>query len=127
MSKKDGFANALSNVMSGIIAFGDEQRRREQPYKDLFDSFSNNGYRGLLRTLERDMIKLILDAILVIEDKTGKNISRQTYELLLALPFIKEHLERDISKKDGISCCVDKTYFLLDRIIAQYEAENETI
>lgn len=102
-----------------VLAHAERRRLESDSYKDLFAEISGNGYQGLLRRLETKMMGLVLDACTAIENKTGKPLNKDAFNILAALPYICMALENDISAKDGRACCVDKTYYLLDEIIAE--------
>jgi hypothetical protein len=102
------FGQALGEVITGLAARFDEQRRQSDPWKELFAA-SEGGLRGLLSEAQHKTNSIILDLSSVIQEKFGlKRTSRKLYDLLKALPFAMNQLRDHIQTEDSHSCCADK-------------------
>lgn len=113
---KDTFTKSLETVMNSLLEQAKIARQNEDTYKDMFEA-SKYGLRGLLDKLDHEMTSLVLDAVQVINDKTGKNVDNETFYLMMALPFLRDKLERDIQQKEGHVCSVDKARELVYQIV----------
>ena len=115
----------LVNIMNALAGkWADEAKDRES-YKELFKAFEGNDFRSLLRDLEFKMEGLVLEAMQVIEDKIGTPPNRTVFDVLLALPFLSNKLERSISEANGSACCVDKAFHTLAKVLER-ETKKET-
>lgn len=75
----------LTKVLNSLIDIADAEARKSDSYKYLFETVESNDYGGLLRKLTCEMESLVLDAIAVIEDKSGKGVTDNIADILLAL------------------------------------------
>jgi len=107
--------NILKNILDGLVSSFEDDVRNKESYKGLFEKFDGVSYKRFLRDLEHKMESLALDACQVIEDKTGRIMTREQIDILYALPFLAHRLEKEIIKDSGLSCCVDKAFHLLDK------------
>jgi len=108
---KDLNEDTLTEIMVSLAnAFSDE-RQKSEPYKEMFKAGST--HTGLLRELENKMMMHVLDACDVYKERHGIKINKAQYYVLLALPFLAKIAERDAEKNEGMSCSVDKAYFIL--------------
>lgn len=114
----------IADVIDVILVEADKQREASDSYKDLF---SADEVDGLLRRMEEEMMTIILNGASVLEKKFGvsfttKNGHRgnEAFGLLLSLPLLAHKLEEKIKAEQGITCCVDKTYYLLSRTLTEF-------
>ena len=111
------FETSLKETMTKLADSIKQDRRASEPYKDLFKAAEGNNWEGLLRKMEHQMMRVVLDGAQAIEDKTGKPIPKDIFDLLRLLPFAVDKTEQSIRKADGFTCCVDKTYWHLHNCI----------
>lgn len=104
----------LEQVMTSLHDALVAERRKKEPYKDLFKTGTTFG--GLLYSLEERMSKLVLDACDIIEVKHNIRVNDEQYDALLALPYLMKEAERDIEKNESHVCCVDKAH----RMVAEW-------
>lgn len=116
---KEELNNALAEVMGGILVKAEQERKLSKPYIDLFKSADGTNFISLLGKTELRMTEAVLDTISVIKATIGKEVNDDAFALLMALPYIALTLTKDISLNEGHSCCVDKVYYLLDRLLKE--------
>jgi len=104
-------AETLKEVMDGILSSAEKERESSQPYKDMFEA--GDHLEGLLRHVEMSCSSVMLDACSVLEKRRGVRVSHEIMGFLLLVPWLAMKIEKEISAKEGICCCVDKTYYLL--------------
>lgn len=114
--EKDNIEQALKTLMERLVEQANLERKESESYKNLFSEARGDSIEGLLRKAEMQMTGIALDVLQVIEDKFGKKLNRDQFNILLALPFVEETLTNYIRDKEGSACCVDKTYYLLDKL-----------
>lgn len=102
---------ALAKLLAGMVDAFDVERQKTEPYKEMFKAGST--FSGLLRQLENECMKHVLDACEVCNQKTGKGVSVELMEFLLVIPYLSYKLEKHIAKADSGCCHVDKSFFLL--------------
>ncbi len=115
---------AIKGVLQGLVDSFEVESRKSAPYINLFKACEEGSYQSFLRELHHGMEGLVLDAMLVLEDN-GLKPSNETYDILLALPYLSKHLEDEIIKKQGISCCVDKSFFELSKKLNESFKEKD--
>lgn len=127
MNKETGLLQeTISNVMGSVVDEFNKERMQTDSYKNLFKKVEGNDFRNMLRQLDFEMTDLVLDAALVIKQKTGVSVSNETYETLLALPYVLTKLEGIISEKEGNACCVDKAFYTLNKmVVAALRGDDE--
>lgn len=103
--------NTLGNILEALSSAFMEERKKEKPYKELFKAGST--HTGLLRDLECKMTAHVLDACEVFKERHGLELNKNQYHVLLALPLLAKIAENDARKNEGLSCCVDKAFFML--------------
>lgn len=113
----DKIVKALGDVMSSILERAEEERLKSDSYNDLFKLTKKDCCSGALRAAEHKMSMIALDVSTLLEKEYGIKITNDKFHLLLALPYIEKVLTDEIRKKEGYSCCVDKTYHLLSKIL----------
>ncbi len=105
----------IKEIIDGLADLFTKERKESEPYKDMFSAVTGENYEGLLRKVESRIMEAVLDACIVIESKTGKSAGNEVYEFLLALGYSARELENKIKQAEGTSCCVDKTYYILNK------------
>jgi hypothetical protein len=106
----------LEKVIGGILDIADKERKASDSYKNLFEK--SDGLQGFISHLENEIVSIVLDGATVLQQKFGyKNINNDTYHFLLSLGLANNLLENKITKEEGTSCCVDKTHFILAKIL----------
>lgn len=103
--------DVLSQIMTSLADSFTKERKKKEPYKELFKAGST--HTGLLRDLELKMTNHVLDACDIYKERHGIEINKNQYHVLLALPLLIKIAEIDATKNEGIACSVDKAYFML--------------
>lgn len=114
MNKEQNPTEVMNEVVEDILDLADKQRKSSEPYKDLFERTSGKPIPIQLREVHNDLIDVVLNYAKILQGE-GYKVSNDIYDMLLALPILADRLEGDICKKDGLSCCVDKTYYILEK------------
>ena len=110
------FDEALKEVITSLLTQAEEERLKDPKYQDLFKKSTD--YGSLLRETEHNMNSAILDSCEVLKEKFGVNkIDNNTWEFFLALPILEHLIQKSIEEKEGRSCCVDKTYYILSNLL----------
>lgn len=104
----------LSELIKHMLTVVAEEREKSAPYQELFKS--GNSLDSLLRELDRQCARHILDAFRVLMKKFGVSSKNDdAFRFLYAVPFLRYALEKHILSADGATCCADKTFHLLAR------------
>lgn len=111
------FQASLISVLDDIVRLADQKRKDSDGYKAMFQKAEGLDFRNLLRHLHSEMLSPVLDSSTVIQTITGKKITNDVYFILSSLLPLERLIENHISDSEGSSCCVDKTYFLLNEFI----------
>jgi hypothetical protein len=111
------FAEALGSVMSSLLERAEEERLKSDHYQDLFKLTKKDSCEGALRNAEHKMSSIALDVSTLLEKEYGIKVTNDKFHILMALPFIVNHLTDDIRKTEGYSCCVDKAYYILNKLL----------
>ena len=101
----------LTQMMEKLAASFTEERKKKEPYREMFKSGSS--YTSLFRHLESEMGAHVLDACTVIKERYGMSVNRNQYNFLLALPLLVKFATDDAIATEGLCCCVDKAFFML--------------
>ena len=105
------FAEVLGSVLSSLLGRAEEERIKSH-HQDLFELTKKDSCEIALQNVEQKMSSITLDVVTLLEKEYGIN----KLHILMALPFIVDHLTDDISKPGGYSCCVDKAYHILKKL-----------
>ena len=121
MSKKID-EKVLGDLLSGIVALADKERKESESYKDLFKGSAD--MESLLRSLDFKMTDHVLNATKILGEKYGYNeLSREKKDeifwILMALPFLIRQTTKYIERTQGSACCVDKAYYHVAEEIKQ--------
>jgi hypothetical protein len=109
---EDPKVDAIKAVMNSILEDADRERKLSEPYKKLFKE--SDDLDSLMRNTYDEMMNTILDTCTVLEEKFGyKRINKNVFDILRSLPLLADSLEKDITEKEGYSCCVDKAYHII--------------
>jgi hypothetical protein len=119
MTKLDD--NTFSDMLTALSESFTKERQKDEPYKELFKAGST--HTGLLMDLTDKMTIHVLDACQVYKERHGIEINTSQYHFLLALPLLAEVAEKDAHKNEGMSCCVDKAYFILSEQLIALESK----
>ena len=118
--------DALKEVITSLAESANKEREKSDSYKDMFKKTDGVNFEGLLRDAEMKMMETVLNVCQVIETKTGTTgITKELWDVLLALPFVEAQLEKEISAKEGSCCCVDKAYYLLNEFVKNHLKEKK--
>lgn len=110
----DNNTKILGELINNIVDIADKERLESEPYKDLFTK--SDTAEGLLRNMDDEMTKIILNGCTVLKQKFGlEKIGNEKFHILQALPFVLSTIEKDIRDKEGSSCCVDKAFYLISK------------
>ena len=104
--------NAIKDVIDGILEVADKERKQSEPYKDMFKRTDGKPFCVQLSTVESEMMSVVLNYSAILEEN-GYKLSNEGFQFLYSLPLLAHVLEKDIAEKEGMTCCVDKTYRLL--------------
>lgn len=108
--------DVLKTVIDNLLSSAEEERRKDPEYQKLFKA-SEKGIRGLLNDAEFKMTGMALDCCQVIEEQFGCKITDEAYDLLIALPLLRDILEKKITKEEGSTYCVDKTHYIISEMM----------
>lgn len=100
-----------------------EEMQKEEPYKDLFSK--SDTLESLLRETKHNMMKYILYASNILEKKFEQKCNDEAFYILLGLPLFVEQLGKRIEEKEGFSCCVDKTFYILSEVLTKIMNKKE--
>jgi len=113
-------ATAIKEVLTGLFEAGRIEREKSESYQNMFRKTDGVSFTGLLRDVEHQIMSIVLDACHVIETKTGKQVDNELFRVLKGFPLFEDLLEKDIDEKEGMCCCVDKAYYLLNEFVKQH-------
>lgn len=114
-----GIEKELDNVVSSLLFRAQEEREQSEPYQNLWEA-TDEGLRGLLSEAHHQMERVVLDVATVIQKKFNLPVlTDELYGLIMALPFAMHELREDIEKKDGRTCCADKTRHLYFKAVTE--------
>lgn len=102
----------LKKVLEGLYDTIAKERRASTPYKDLFKK--SDDMSEFLREINHKMMSIILNASQVLLDKYHE-CPNEVYDILKALPLISDYMEKRVIEEEGLTCCVDKVYYLLSQ------------
>ncbi len=103
--------DVMSEMLTSLADSFTNERKKTEPYKELFKAGSS--FTRLLRTLESQMMRSVLDACTVYKEKNGKSLNKNQFNVLLALPLLVKVAENNASANEGMACCVDKAYYMV--------------
>ena len=111
---KEADEKVLGDLLQGIVALADKERKESESYKDLFKGSAD--MESLLRGLNHKMTDHVLNATKIMGEKFGYNElsgekKDEIFWILMALPFLLKQTEKYIVRTQGSSCCVDKAYY----------------
>jgi len=107
----------LSEVLDGILDTAKQAREQSDSYKKLFHLSKEESIETALRKADHEMTRIALDLAHVLESKYNKKTTNEKFDVLQALPYIIHRLTEDIRKKEGNTCCVDKAFFLVNKLL----------
>jgi hypothetical protein len=110
---------ALTDVLGGLLSFAEEERRKEEPYQMLFGAFKDGGVAKAVFEANQKMESIAMDLMQLLGDKTGLHIDNDVFATIMGLPLAMYLAERDIEKKEGSACCVDKAHLLMRTYLYQ--------
>lgn len=105
--ENESLLEALENVCNSIVKRANEESKKSEPWKELFDA-SEQGLISLLNKADMQMMETVLSTATIITDKFGIRCSDKLFDLLKALPFVMNRVTNEIEKQQGMSCCADK-------------------
>ena len=111
-------SKALGVVMRGIIDSYTKHRAKDPKYTKLFDA-SKHGIGHLMMECCHQQSTSILDAVDLLEQKTGKRITPEIYQFFQALPLLERISDRSITELEGSACSHDKTIYLLEQMLEE--------
>lgn len=101
------FGDALKSVCDNILKIADEERKKSEPWKQLF-SKSEQGLSSILSKAEDQMMEIALNVATLISEKFNIRCSDKLFDLIRAMPFALPYVEKGIEETQGFACCVDK-------------------
>lgn len=101
-------------MLDAMAELAKKERESSEPYKNMFKSVGGKPFPVQLRRVDDDMTGVVLNYTQILENE-GYKVTNEVYYFLLALPFLANKLEKEITNKEGYVCCVDKTFELLHR------------
>lgn len=102
----------LKKVLEDLYDVIAKERRASTPYKNLFKKSDNMS--EFLRDINHEMMNIILNASQVLLDKYHE-CPNEVYDILKALPLVSDYMEKRVIEEEGLTCCVDKVYYLLSQ------------
>lgn len=109
--------SAIRDVMDAIGVEARKRAKQSESHERLFEAYKHGGIEGLLRRCESAMLEHALNAADLIREELGREIMKEDWELIQALPLVMYTMEKIIRSEEGYSCCVDKTYHRLAKSI----------
>jgi len=107
-------SKTIDEVIHSISDIADQWMTEGEGYKDLFKK--SNDTDGVVLNLIDKVEMLTLEASAVLENKFGiTKCGDDLYRFLLGSALLDHVLEKKIIEKQGHSCCVDKTHFLIGK------------
>ena len=110
MSDED-IQTSLAEVMEAMVIAFEKEREQSDAFKTMFAS--GGSFAGLLRQVNQTCMSGVLDGMQVMRGRYGVDCTDKVMEFLLAVPYLAYKLRYKIEERDGMCCCVDKTFFLL--------------
>jgi hypothetical protein len=104
---------ALTAVLGGLLEHAEAERRKSEPYEMLFGAFKDGGVARAIFEAEEKMQSIALDLMQLLEDTTGMHIDNDIFAVAMGLPLAMYLAEKDVTRKEGSACCVDKARLLL--------------
>lgn len=103
--------NALTDILNGLVDSFDRETPDEITYKDFMKANKDSSDYDLFNTYEMAAFQHVFVMNKIIKQKYGiKRMSDDLYDFILEFPAYIKHLEREIEKAEGSSCCVDKAW-----------------
>lgn len=109
---------ALKAVIGGLFQASIDARKKDPMYLKLWDS---DGIESLLRDVHHRQQVITLDMTQVLEEKYKLKITERRYNLCKSLQVMIKMIKDDVYKKEGISCCVDKAFYIVAQMLQQEE------
>lgn len=108
----EDFNKELEGLFAAMMKRADEERKKSQPWKDLWAA-SEKGLQALLSDASEKMSDIVDDTIAVIRERFGAQFtpdkpSTAIYNLIRAIPYVMPKLKSGIREEHGFSCCADK-------------------
>lgn len=104
----------LEDVVGGLLASIEADRRETPEYKELAEGFDDRGLAKLLDLACHRMERVVLDVMQILKDKNQVSASAEQrkalYERLYLLPAVSRETRRRIEKEEGSFGVADKTY-----------------
>jgi hypothetical protein len=105
------FQATLAEVMESMVTAFEKEREQSDAFKTMFAS--GGSFAGLLRQVNHTCMSGVLDGTQVLRGRYGVRCTKEVMEFMLAVPYLAYRLKHEIEERDGMCCCVDKTFFLL--------------
>ncbi len=103
----------LTQVMGGLLAHAEEERSKEVPYQMLFGAFKDGGVAQAVFAAHEQMERIAMDLVQVLEAGAGREVDGDLFAVVMGLPLAHMLAEREVERKEGSACCVDKASLLL--------------
>ena len=114
--------DTLKAMFGALLEVADKERKSSEPYKDMFKRTDGKPFCVQLQQVEGDLMHIVLNYTQILKEH-GYEVSNETFRFLLALPILAHILEKDIVKKEGSVCSVDKVYTLLHKELKRLLSE----
>jgi len=101
----------LGKLLTALSNRFKDEREKSESYKEMFKAGSS--CTGLLRKLECEMSSNLLDASAVLKERHGIAINNRQHGFLSTLPFLLTVAKQDVTRNEGVSCSIDKAFFIL--------------
>ncbi len=98
---------SIGNVLQALVARATEERRKSEPYKEMFEA-SEHGLRGAIDKASNEMMRVVLNLCEVIKERTGKEVNNDLFFMLSGLPLFSQLIRKHIVDTEGNCCCADK-------------------
>lgn len=103
--------SALAEVLETMVAAFEKEREQSVAFKKMFAG--GGSFTSLLRQVNHSCISGVLDGMQVMRGRYDVQCTKEVMEFMLAVPYLAYKLKHEIEERDGMCCCVDKTFFLL--------------
>lgn len=103
--------SALAEVLNSMVEAFEKEREQDESFKKMFTA--GKSFSGLLRQVNHTCMSGVLDGMQVLRGRHGVQCTHEVMEFMLAVPYLAYKLKREIEAREGMCCCVDKTFYLL--------------